>query len=237
MPRFYFDLQRATRERAHRPDAVDARGRRHVPGRRGPAPHGGGDAGRRLRPPRGLRRRDPRRPARPSGFALLADPAHASQTVTAAWVPEDLDWKAFNGEVKRRGLVLAGGQGKLKGRIFRVGHLGSVEIEDILGAIAVMEEASPAGRPGRRARRRGRRRPAGRPGRRSRRPARARRRRPGRRHEDPRRRAARPVGRRAPAPPSRGRRADRPLRRRSTGRSSPSTTRSSSAARSRSTRR
>jgi aspartate aminotransferase-like enzyme len=76
------------------------------------------------------------------GFSLLADPAHASQTVTAAWVPEDLDWNPFNGEVKRRGLVLAGGQGKLKGRIFRVGHLGSVEIEEILGAIAVMEEAS-----------------------------------------------------------------------------------------------
>jgi len=75
------------------------------------------------------------------GFSLLADAAHASQTVTAAWVPDDLDWKAFNGEVKRRGLVLAGGQGKLKGRIFRVGHLGSVEIEEILGAIAVLEEA------------------------------------------------------------------------------------------------
>jgi aspartate aminotransferase-like enzyme len=76
------------------------------------------------------------------GFDLLADPAHASQTVTAAWVPDDLDWKAFNGELKRRGLVLAGGQGKLKGRIFRIGHLGAVEIEEVLGAIAVMEEAS-----------------------------------------------------------------------------------------------
>lgn len=82
------------------------------------------------------------------GFELLADPAFASQTVTAAWVPEGLDWKAFNAEVKRRGVVLAGGQGKLKGRIFRVGHLGSVEVEDVLGAIAVLEEASlRVGRP------------------------------------------------------------------------------------------
>ena len=99
------------------------------------------------------------------GFALLADPDHASETVTAALVPDDLDWKAFNAEVKKRGLVVAGGQGKLKGKIFRVGHLGSVELEDILGAIAVMEEASlRVGRIGRaRGRRRGR--PAGRPGR------------------------------------------------------------------------
>ncbi len=76
------------------------------------------------------------------GFELLADPAHASETVTATRVPDDLDWKAFNGELKKRGLVVAGGQGKLKGKIFRLGHLGSVEVEDVLGAIAVMEEAS-----------------------------------------------------------------------------------------------
>jgi aspartate aminotransferase-like enzyme len=76
------------------------------------------------------------------GFDLLADPAHASPTVTAAWIPEGLDWKAYNGELKKRGLVLAGGQGKLKGKIFRIGHLGSVELEQVVGAIAVMEEAA-----------------------------------------------------------------------------------------------
>ena len=81
------------------------------------------------------------------GFALFADPAHASKTVTAALVPDDLDWKAFNGELKRRGLVLAGGQGKLTGKIFRLGHLGSVTIEEILGAMSTLEIASPgAGR-------------------------------------------------------------------------------------------
>ena len=55
--------------------------------------------------------------------------------MTAAHVPDGLDWKAFNGEVKRRGVVLAGGQGKLTGKIFRLGHLGSVTLEEILGAI------------------------------------------------------------------------------------------------------
>ncbi len=82
------------------------------------------------------------------GFALLADPAFASDTVTAAWVPDGLDWKAFNGEVKARQVILAGGQGKLKGRIFRVGHLGAVTLDDILGLMAVLEEVSRAfGRP------------------------------------------------------------------------------------------
>ena len=40
---------------------------------------------------------------------------------------------------KARGLVLAGGQGKLKGRIFRLGHLGSVTTDEVLAAIAVIE--------------------------------------------------------------------------------------------------
>jgi aspartate aminotransferase-like enzyme len=59
--------------------------------------------------------------------------------VTAAHVPEDLDWKAFNGDLKKRGLVLAGGQGKLTGKIFRLGHLGSVTLDEILGAISTLE--------------------------------------------------------------------------------------------------
>jgi aspartate aminotransferase-like enzyme len=82
------------------------------------------------------------------GFELFADPPFASRTVTAALIPDDLDWKAFNGEIKRRGLVLAGGQGKLTGKIFRLGHLGSVTVEEILGAMSVLEFASiGAGRP------------------------------------------------------------------------------------------
>jgi aspartate aminotransferase-like enzyme len=76
------------------------------------------------------------------GFQLFADPAFASKTVTAATVPEGLDWKAFNAEVKRRGVVLAGGQGKLTGKIFRLGHLGSVTLEEILGAISTLEIVS-----------------------------------------------------------------------------------------------
>jgi aspartate aminotransferase-like enzyme len=76
------------------------------------------------------------------GFELFADQRFASRTVTAAIVPDDLDWKAFNGELKRRGLVLAGGQGKLTGKIFRLGHLGSVTLEEILGAMSVLEFAS-----------------------------------------------------------------------------------------------
>ena len=76
------------------------------------------------------------------GFELFAEPAHRSPTVTAAHVPEGLEWKAFNGRLRERGAVIAGGQGKLSGKVFRVGHLGAVSVDDILGLMATLEEVS-----------------------------------------------------------------------------------------------
>ncbi len=82
------------------------------------------------------------------GFELFADQRFASRTVTAARIPDGTDWKTLNGAVKARGVVLAGGQGKVAGQVFRVGHLGSVTLGEILDAIGVLEEASlELGRP------------------------------------------------------------------------------------------
>ena len=60
--------------------------------------------------------------------------------MTGAWIPEDLDWKAFNGKLRKYGLIVAGGQGNLKGKIFRIGHLGHVTVPNILNAMAVLEQ-------------------------------------------------------------------------------------------------
>jgi len=78
------------------------------------------------------------------GVRLFADPARASDTVTSALMPEGIEWPALSKELRWRGLVLAGGQGSLTGRIFRLGHLGSVTVDDILAAMAIMEEAFEA---------------------------------------------------------------------------------------------
>ncbi len=135
------------------------------------------------------------------GFELFADQRFASPTVTAARLPEGLDWKAFNDGVKRRGVILAGGQGKIAGHVFRIGHLGSVTLAEILDAIGVIEEVSlehdrpvEAGAAVAAAQRAAL--EAMGPWPRSRR-------------EDPRRRADRPGGHRAPPGAPRGRRAGR----------------------------
>jgi aspartate aminotransferase-like enzyme len=78
------------------------------------------------------------------GFELFADAPYRSRTVTAAHIPEGLDWKGFNGDLKRNGLVVAGGQARLAGKVFRVGHLGSVTVDEIVDAIETLETVSIA---------------------------------------------------------------------------------------------
>ena len=78
------------------------------------------------------------------GFELFADQAYASNTVTSALVPDGTDWSALNGEFRAGGLQLAGGQGKMKGRIFRIGHLGDATVEDMVTALEIIEAGAIA---------------------------------------------------------------------------------------------
>jgi len=78
------------------------------------------------------------------GFSLVPAPEHRSATVTAAWLPDGLDWGEFGSALRSRGLVLAGGQGKWTGRILRIGHMGDVAWGEIDAALAVMAETLEA---------------------------------------------------------------------------------------------
>lgn len=76
------------------------------------------------------------------GFGLLADDSVASPAVTAIVPTADVDAEKFRALVRNEfGVVLAGGQGDLKGKIFRIGHLGYVTELDIISAFAAMEMA------------------------------------------------------------------------------------------------
>ena len=74
------------------------------------------------------------------GFRLMADPAFASNTVTSAWLPDGVEWSTFSKANRAKGLVLAGGQGNLLGKIFRVGHLGDVNVADIVRCMEIIEQ-------------------------------------------------------------------------------------------------
>ena len=74
------------------------------------------------------------------GLRLVARPQDRSATVTAAWLPDGLEWAPFNADMRSRGLVVAGGQGKWAGKIMRFGHMGMVEIDEMVDAVRVMGE-------------------------------------------------------------------------------------------------
>ena len=74
------------------------------------------------------------------GLRLVAAPRDRSPTVTAAWLPDGLEWGPFNAAMRAKGLIVAGGQGAWVGRILRFGHMGAVGIEEMSDAVRVMGE-------------------------------------------------------------------------------------------------
>lgn len=76
-----------------------------------------------------------------TGFQLFGDQSHASASVTACLLPEGLTDEDFRGTLKKAyGVVVSGGMGELKGKIFRVAHMGWASREDIDGAVGAMEK-------------------------------------------------------------------------------------------------
>ena len=66
--------------------------------------------------------------------------ATRSVSVTAISVPESVDVDALRTLARERFQVaMAGGLGALRGRVFRIGHLGDQNEANILGAIAGVE--------------------------------------------------------------------------------------------------
>ncbi len=73
------------------------------------------------------------------GLSLFAEKNFGSPAITSV-VPNNLDAEKIRKTVKNNfDILLAGGQDHLKGKIFRIGHLGYVNDRDILTAIAAIE--------------------------------------------------------------------------------------------------
>jgi aspartate aminotransferase-like enzyme len=75
---------------------------------------------------------------------LFADPRYQSNTVTAVKAPRgdpELNKKLVSTLRDRYQLELAGGQGKLAGQIFRIGHLGDINEQDGREIVGRLEQA------------------------------------------------------------------------------------------------
>ena len=78
------------------------------------------------------------------GLSLFADESYASNTVTAVRSSNGLDTKKMLRILREEHkVVLAGGQQKLDGEIFRIGHLGWVTEDDIKTVISALKVVLP----------------------------------------------------------------------------------------------
>ena len=75
------------------------------------------------------------------GLELFA-PLSPSEACTAVKVPEGIDGEKLVKLMREKyGFTIAGGQGKAKGKIFRIAHMGYISRYELIGCISALEEA------------------------------------------------------------------------------------------------
>lgn len=78
--------------------------------------------------------------AESAGFKLYGDPAYASPTVSNIANTRAMDINALNAFLRSRGMIISNGYGDLKGKAFRIGHMGDLQPSDLRGLFNNIEE-------------------------------------------------------------------------------------------------
>jgi aspartate aminotransferase-like enzyme len=76
------------------------------------------------------------------GLELFSPDEDRAAVVTAARMPPDVDGTAIVLAMRERsGVTVIGGQGPLRGKIVRIGHIGYVDVHDVGAALVALEQA------------------------------------------------------------------------------------------------
>ncbi|MHA1596151.1 MAG: pyridoxal-phosphate-dependent aminotransferase family protein [Candidatus Asgardarchaeia archaeon] len=73
------------------------------------------------------------------GLELLAERGFESNTLTAVKYPKGVEDKEFRESMLKHGVMVAGGQNRLKGKIFRVAHMNLISEREVLTTVATVE--------------------------------------------------------------------------------------------------
>lgn len=80
-----------------------------------------------------------REQAKAMGFRMFGDERYASNAVTALYAPEGIDTEALRKAAREDyELIIGGGQGPMRGKIIRIGHLGWVKDQEIYDCFAAI---------------------------------------------------------------------------------------------------
>ena len=75
------------------------------------------------------------------GVKILAEPACRAVTLTNVLYPEGTDDMLFRKTLIEEGIIAAGGLGPYAGKLFRIGHMGNIDTNDIAAALSTIERA------------------------------------------------------------------------------------------------
>lgn len=75
------------------------------------------------------------------GFTILAEKEHRAVTLSNLIYPEGIDDTSFRGLLAEEGIMVAGGLAAYAGKMFRLGHMGNIDMHDLVSVIATIERA------------------------------------------------------------------------------------------------
>ena len=78
------------------------------------------------------------------GLTLVTAADAVAPTLSVIKYPSGLDDAAFRAKMEEYGIVVAGGVGPLKGKIFRVGHMGNICINELALTLCALERSLTA---------------------------------------------------------------------------------------------
>lgn len=75
------------------------------------------------------------------GFKILAEKEHRAITLSNVIYPEGINDAEFRKILAEEGIIVAGGLGAYAGKMFRLGHMGNIDIHDLVSTISTIERA------------------------------------------------------------------------------------------------
>lgn len=75
------------------------------------------------------------------GFTVLANDNHRAVTLSNLVYPAGLDDLSFRNTVYDEGMTVAGGLGPYAGKMFRLGHMGNIDINDEVAVLGILERS------------------------------------------------------------------------------------------------
>ncbi len=75
------------------------------------------------------------------GFKVLADPGHRAVTLSNLVYPEGIDDGLFRSTLAEEGIIVAGGLAAYAGKMFRLGHMGNIDMHDLVSVLATIERS------------------------------------------------------------------------------------------------